>query len=355
MDEEILIPLNDELLTVAKIMDIESISSNYNLTYIARVLSVTDLNSLLHGRTGSFCFDDVVNTLTFFIDTELVTPEFKEEGTRALGILNGYKAGLVLTDTDVSTLKTTLSLVYGELVVYGKNNIGLHKPVIFSLVDGELEKVLEKINTYPYATIAKLNSLIFKNVNSLVHIGKVMDIEIRNVNTKLAQLDVMIDMGKVTNSYTRGQLVSYVKDLCRNSRCLINNIFDHKYLNPDGDRRYEYSFSEHDDITVDATNEEILNKINGVREAIKSIYGTLRVGLLETAFNLPIDSIEVNNPDNTLVAEAEFKESLFRLKSNINLMTEIVCSTTDAINGSIEKLKLSTPKKDEEIDNLDAI
>lgn len=351
MEDENVIPLNDELLTVAKILDIESIASNYNLYSIGRVIDSAYTDNLLKDDNNKL-LSNIYSTIVFFSDTDLVTPEFKEAGVRVLAILDGYKDGLVLTYTDISTLKTTLSVIYTELVAYGKSVIGLHKSITFSLVDGELEKALTNINTYPYAGIAKLNSLIFKNVNSLIQIDKVMDSQMKRINTRLAQLDVMIDMSKVSNSYGRGDLVSYAREIRSDIRDIVNNIFDSKYIDVD---RGNDRFSKDDDIKITDIDSKILSAINTSRESIKASYGTFRVGLLESSFNLIMSEVDTDNLNSTLLVDAEFKEILFTLKANIDILTEIVCSITDAINGSIEKLKKSIPVSDNEIDNIDAI
>jgi hypothetical protein len=348
--EENAIPLNNELLTVARISDMELISTNYSLTDIAAVLIQKDTN----GVNSMFERDSVrllniIGVLSFFTDTELVTAEFKENANRALDILNLFKNGISLTDSNVATLKATLSFVYTELVEFGKTNIPLHKSITFSLVDKELEDALYKISTYPYAAIARLNSLIYKNVNSLIFASKMMDTIVYNINREISKLDVMIDMCKVSNAHSRSSVVVTANDLYHSNRLIIKRFIDNKFVvggNNNGGTT--------DNIKTDITDLELLNTINTYREKIKAIYSTLKLDKISDAFNFNLDDL-YNNSDDNIFANAEFKEYLFKVKYDVDILTELICSITDSINDSIEKLKKSIPVSDNEIDNIDAI
>lgn len=350
MGDENAIPLNNELLTVAKISDMECISTNYSLTDIAAILiqkDTSNVNSTF--ERDSVRLLNIIGVLSFFTDTELVTTEFKENANRALDILNLFKDGVSLSDSNVATLKATLSFVYTELAEFGKTNIPLHKSITFSLVDKELEDALYKISTYPYATIARLNSLIYKNVNSLIFASKMMDTIVYNINREISKLDVMIDMCKVSNAHSRRSVVYVADDLYHSNRLIIKRFIDNKFVfggNNDGGTI--------DNIKTDITDLELLNTINTYREKIKATYSTLKLDKLSDVFNFNLDDL-YNNTDDNIFANAEFKEYLFKVKYDVDILTELVCSITDSINDSIDKLKKSIPISDNEIDNIDTI
>lgn len=350
MGDENAIPLNNELLTVAKISDMECISTNYSLTDIAAILMQKDtsnVNSMF--ERDSVRLLNIIGILSFFTDTELVTAEFKENANRALDILNLFKDGVSLTDGNISTLKATLSFVYTELVEFGKTNIILHKSITFSLVDSELEDVLYKISTYPYAAIARLNSLIYKNVNSLIFASKMMDTIVYNINREISKLDVMIDMCKVSNGHSRSSVVFTANDLYHSNRLIIKRFIDNKFVvggNNNGGTT--------DNIKTDITDLELLNTINTYREKIKATYSTLKLDKLSDVFNFNLDDL-YNNTDDNIFSNAEFKECLFKVKYDVDILTELVCSITDSINDSIEKLRKSIPVSANEIDNIDTI
>ena len=352
MGDENTIPLNNELLTVARISDMESISTNYSLTDIAAILiqkDTSNVNSTF--ERDSVRLLNIIGILSFFTDTELVTAEFKENANRALDILNLFKDGVSLTDSNVSTLKATLSFVYTELVEFGKTNIPLHKSITFSLVDKELEDVLYKISTYPYAAIARLNSLIYKNVNSLIFASKMMDTIVYNINREISKLDVMIDMCKVSNAHSRYSVLYVADELYHANRLIIKRFIDNKFVfggNNDGSDNNDTG------VKTDITDLELLNTINTYREKIKAIYSTLKLDKLLDVFNFNLDDL-YNNTDDNIFANAEFKEYLFKIKYDVDILTELVCSITDSINDSIEKLKKSIPISDNEIDNIDTI
>ena len=350
MGDENAIPLNNELLTVAKISDMECISTNYSLTDIAAILMQKDtsnVNSMF--ERDSVRLLNIIGILSFFTDTELVTAEFKENANRALDILNLFKDGVSLTDGNISTLKATLSFVYTELVEFGKTNIILHKSITFSLVDSELEDVLYKISTYPYAAIARLNSLIYKNVNSLIFASKMMDTIVYNINREISKLDVMIDMCKVSNGHSKSSVVFTANDLYHSNRLIIKRFIDNKFVvggNNNGGTT--------DNIKTDITDLELLNTINTYREKIKATYSTLKLDKLSDVFNFNLDDL-YNNTDDNIFSNAEFKECLFKVKYDADILTELVCSITDSINDSIEKLRKSIPVSANEIDNIDTI
>lgn len=350
MGDENAIPLNNELLTVAKISDMECISTNYSLTDIAAILMQKDtsnVNSMF--ERDSVRLLNIIGILSFFTDTELVTAEFKENANRALDILNLFKDGVSLTDGNISTLKATLSFVYTELVEFGKTNIILHKSITFSLVDSELEDVLYKISTYPYAAIARLNSLIYKNVNSLIFASKMMDTIVYNINREISKLDVMIDMCKVSNGHSKSSVVFTANDLYHSNRLIIKRFIDNKFVvggNNNGGTT--------DNIKTDITDLELLNTINTYREKIKATYSTLKLDKLSDVFNFNLDDL-YNNTDDNIFSNAEFKECLFKVKYDVDILTELVCSITDSINDSIEKLRKSIPVSANEIDNIDTI
>ena len=350
MGDENAIPLNNELLTVAKISDMECISTNYSLTDIAAILMQKDtsnVNSMF--ERDSVRLLNIIGILSFFTDTELVTAEFKENANRALDILNLFKDGVSLTDGNISTLKATLSFVYTELVEFGKTNIILHKSITFSLVDSELEDVLYKISTYPYAAIARLNSLIYKNVNSLIFASKMMDTIVYNINREISKLDVMIDMCKVSNGHSKSSVVFTADDLYHSNRLIIKRFIDNKFVvggNNNGGTT--------DNIKTDITDLELLNTINTYREKIKATYSTLKLDKLSDVFNFNLDDL-YNNTDDNIFSNAEFKEGLFKVQYDVDMLTELVCSITDSINDSIEKLRKSIPVSANEIDNIDTI
>lgn len=351
MGDENAVPLNNELLTVAKISDIESISTNYSLTDIAAILiqkDTSNVNSTF--ERDSVRLLNIIGMLSFFTDTELVSDGFKENANRALDILNLFKDGVSLSDGNVSTLKNTLSFVYTELVEFGKTNITLHKSITFSLVDKELEDALYKISTYPYAAIARLNSLIYKNVNSLIFVSKMMDTIVYNINREISILDVKLDMCKVSNAHSRFSVISTADTLYHDIRVIIKKFIDNKFVfggNNDGGGAT-------DTIKTDITDLELLNTINTYREKIKATYSTLRLDKLSDVFNFNLDDL-YNNTDDNIYANAEFKEYLFKVKYDVDILTELVCSITDSINDSIEKLKKSIPISANEIDNIDII
>ena len=350
MGDENAVPLNNELLTVAKISDIESISTNYSLTDIAAILiqkDTSNVNSTF--ERDSVRLLNIIGMLSFFTDTELVSDGFKENANRALDILNLFKDGVSLSDGNVSTLKNTLSFVYTELVEFGKTNITLHKSITFSLVDKELEDALYKISTYPYAAIARLNSLIYKNVNSLIFVSRMMDTIVYNINREISILDVKLDMCKVSSAHSRFSVISTADTLYHDNRIIIKKFIDNKFVvggNNNGGTT--------DNIKTDITDLELLNTINTYREKIKATYSTLRLDKLSDVFNFNLDDL-YNNTNDSIYANAEFKEYLFKVKYDVDILTELVCSITDSINDSIEKLKKSIPISANEIDNIDII
>lgn len=347
MGDENVIPLNDELLTVAKIADISAISNHYILTEIAAVLDSGNVSNMFDNDISRL--KNIKEVVSFFADTPLVTVEFKDAASRVLDVLNQYISGLVLTESNITTLKSSLSFIYVELVEYGKVNIGLLKPIVFSLVDSELESALYKISTYQYAGIARMNSLIYKNVNSLVTIHNKLNRIAFMVNNDLAKIDVMVDMSKVTKSHSRFSLVNDATELYFKVYGLINKLTDDKFITSN-------STESNDSIEVDVNTTDLvlLNTINEFREKIKAVYSTIRIDRLSDIFNFNLDNV-FENTERSLFQNAEFKESLFKLKCNIDIIAELVCYTTDCINDSVEKLKKSIPVSANEIDNIDTI
>lgn len=351
MEDENAIPLNNELLTVAKLSDIEAISTNYSLTDIAAILLCKDSNDV----NSTFERDNIrllniIGILSFFTDTELVTDEFKENANRALDILNLFKSGISLTDSNVSTLKATLSFIYSELIEFGRVNIELQKSITFSVVDKELEDALYKISTYSYAGVARLNSLIYKHVNSLIYATKMMSIMVSGINREVANLDVMIDMCKNTKAHSRISLVAAADSIRSRNREIIKRFIDNKFLIASNG----YNANEVVNVSPTISDLELLNTINTERENIKALYNTLRLDKLSSVFTFDLDSMYGIEEPN-IFTNAEFKESLFKIKCDMDLLTEVICSITDSINDSIEKLKKSIPVSDNEIDNIDTI
>lgn len=351
MEDEVVIPLNNEILTVARMSDIENISNNYNLTDIATILICdnNDINSMFNRDIKRLT--RLIDMLSFFTPTDLLSTEFKETANRVLDILNLFKDGISLTDSDVSSLKSLLSSIYTELVEFGKTNINLHKSITFSLVDKELEDALFKISTYPYAGVARLNSLVYKNVNSLIYTAKMIDTVVYNINRDIAILDVMVDMCKVTKAHSKSSIISRASELYNANRLIIKNFIKNKFLiggNSDGSIIGETIESSISDL-------ELLNTINAYREKIKAVYSTLRVDKLSDIFNFNLDDMYDVIDSNNIFDNADFKETLFKIKYDVDLLTEVVCSITDSINGSIDKLKKSIPVSDNEIDNIDTI
>lgn len=347
MEDENIIPLNDELLTVAKIADISAIYNHYTLTDIAAVLGCDNVNSMFERDVTRL--KNIKEVVSFFADTSLVTIEFKEAASRVLDVLNQYISGLVLTESNITTLKSSLSFIYVELVEYGKVNIGLLKPIVFSLVDSELESALYKISTYQYAGIARMNSLIYKNVNSLVTIHNKLNRIAFMVNNDLAKIDVMVDMSKVTKSHSRFSLVNNASELHFKVCGLINKLTDDKFITSNSTESNDSI-----EVGVNTTDLVLLNTINEFREKIKAVYSTIRIDRLSDIFNFNLDDV-FENTETSSFQNAEFKESLFKLKCNIDIIAELVCYTTDCINDSVEKLKKSIPVSDNEIDNIDTI
>ncbi len=352
MEDENIIPLNNEILTVARMSDIETIANNYNLINIAAILVCDDdLNNMLNRDVKRLT--NLIDMLSFFKSTDLVTTEFKETSNSVLDMLNLFKDGVSLTDSNVSTLKSLLSSIYTELVEFGKTNINLHKSITFSLVDKELEDALFKISTYPYAGVARLNSLIYKNVNSLIYTAKMIDTVVYNINRDIAILDVMVDMCKVTKAHSKSSIVSKANDLYNANRLIIKRFIDNKFLiggNNDGSEMVVSG-----SIESSISDLELLNTINTYREKIKATYSTLRVDKLSDVFNFNLDDIYDVTVSNNIFDNADFKETLFKIKYDVDLLTEVVCSITDSINSSVEKLKKSIPISDNEIDNIDTI
>lgn len=351
MGDEEIIPLNDELATTAKIMDMSDIRDNYSLVSIALVLKMESSDDLIKKyENDKPLITNLIGVLTYYGDLELMTPEFRDLANSTLAVLNRFKDGILLTDADVTILKTNLSSIYNDLVSFGSEHIGLHKSITFSLVDGELEKALAKISGYPYANIAKINSLLFKNVNSLLYTARLMYNIVTTVNTKIAQVDVMIDMASVSESYTRGEITRFLSDLNFNITKPVHNFMNNKYVDMVSDTQLPI-----EEVLVTATDNEILNAINYSRESIKSIYNTLRVDTMLNVYNTDLNKIDLINGASTVYMDADFKENVFKIKCLIDMLTELVCSTTDAINSSIEKLKLSIPVSANEIDDIDTI
>lgn len=347
MGDEEIIPLNDELVTTARIIDIGAISANYSLVSISVVLKMDSADDLLNKyENDKTIYDNLVGILTYYGDLELMNTEFREVSNTMLNILNGLKDGLALTDSDMSRLKTNLSYIYIGLVEFAREQIGLHKSITFSVVDGELEKALAKVSGYPYAGVARLNSLLFKNVNTLIYLSKLMHTLITKVNTKMAQLDVMIDMSSVSDAYTIGEITRFTDSLYFDIINPVNEFTDGKYI--DVAINNPISIKE---LVSTATDIEILDTINDTRESIKSIYSTLRVDTILNIYNADLNKLE----GATVYTDANLKETLFKIKCTIDLLTELICSTTDSINGSIEKLKLSIPVSNNEIDDIDSI
>lgn len=349
MGEENTIPLNNELLTVAKISDLESISTNYSLTDIAAVLITndSDINSMFD--RDLIRLTNIVSIMNFFRDTELVTDDFKQHASRVVDILNLFKDGVSLSDTNISTLKSSLGFIYAELVDFGQKSISLQKSITFSLVDKELEDALFKVSSQPYANIARLNSLLYRNTNSLIYIDKIMSLMVFNINREISKLDVMIDMCKVTKAHSTFSLVSTASLLRHDNRVYIKSFIDNKFIDSTCMDTTKLNYV---DTTI--SDLELLNTINTIRENIKVTYSTLKLNKILDMFNFDLNNL-YDNTSVTLFSNAEFKESLFKIKYDMDILTELICSITDSINDSVDKLRKSIPISSNEIDNIDAI
>lgn len=349
MGEENTIPLNNELLTVAKISDLESISTNYSLTDIAAVLITndSDINSMFD--RDLIRLTNIVSIMNFFRDTELVTDDFKQHASRVVDILNLFKDGVSLSDTNISTLKSSLGFIYAELVDFGQKSISLQKSITFSLVDKELEDALFKVSSQPYANIARLNSLLYRNTNSLIYIDKIMSLMVFNINREISKLDVMIDMCKVTKAHSIFSLVSTASVLRDDNRVYIKSFIDNKFIDSTCMDTTKLNYV---DTTI--SDSELLNTINTIRENIKVTYSTLKLNKILDMFNFDLNNL-YDNTSVTLFSNAEFKESLFKIKYDMDILTELICSITDSINDSVDKLRKSIPISSNEIDNIDTI
>jgi hypothetical protein len=176
-----------------------------------------------------------------------------------------------------------------------------------------------------------------------------MDTIVYNINREISNLDVMIDMCKVNNAHSKSSLVFTANDLYHSNRLIIKRFIDNKFViggNNEGGTI--------NGIKTDISDLELLNTINTYREKIKSTYSTLKLDKLSDVFNFNLDDL-YNNTDDNIFSNAEFKECLFKVKYDADILTELVCSITDSINDSIEKLRKSIPVSANEIDNIDTI
>ena len=339
---EVKIPLNDELLTTAKIMDLEKIDRSMIITTLYRCI-----DSLSKDLTiDSSAFKEISDAMIFFMDmtdNELTpTDTLKELMTKAIPILNNIvTANIKINEGEKALLSSTFSLMVNELIEIAGNLLTQKRPITNSLILGELEKVLVEINKQPHASVAKLNSLLYVNANRLDSLYRLLDNVLKDCINRLNQIDTMIDIIEVADGYNPLKIDTEISGLNSMVSNIKDNLVTSRFIQDrmtGADTRF----------TVDSTDDVILSGISEILENINKLYTVFTVDKLVRIFNWEHNDLEPYTSYN-------IKNNCIELKLRLDTILEIVTNSTDSLNTTIAKLKKSLPTEDLEIDDLEII
>lgn len=339
---EVKIPLNDELLTTAKIMDLEKINRSMIITTLYRCI-----DSLSKDLTiDSSAFKEISDAMIFFMDmtdNELTpTDTLKELMTKAIPILNNIvTANIKINEGEKALLSSTFSLMVNELIEIAGNLLTQKRPITNSLILGELEKVLVEINKQPHAGVAKLNSLLYVNVNRLDSLYRLLDNILKDCINRLNQIDTMIDIIEVADGYTPSKIDTEISSLNSMVSKIKDDLVSSRYIQ---DRMTGVDTI----FTVDSTDDVILSGITEILENINKLYTVFTVDKLVRIFNWEHNDLEP-------YTSYSIKNNCIELKLRLDTILEIVTNSTDSLNTTIAKLKKSLPTEDLEIDDLEII
>ncbi len=336
------IPLNEELFTTARIVDLTTISErmDFNLIeYISR--SNIDMSSERFKED----FKGFKTILEFFLGVREVaeyrtTDTLAEMMNKTISIINTLENGFIPTENEVSIIKSCASLLYTELMEIANNTIlPIKKPLEISLVVPELEKAIATINQYSHGNIAKLNSLLYLNTNRLVAMGRMLNNLITEYTMGISKIMVYVDLVNNTTSVAPEKVAVEIKDLSRKIHNCAINIINDKFI--------EGGIS-NETVLATTSDADVLKTINKAIEESISIYNTFNCANLTTLFNW--DKIPEMESNPSCV-----HSNLVKLKLAIDLLTCLVVSATDSFNTTLDKLKKSIPLEDQGIEGLDAI
>lgn len=342
---EIKIPLNNELLTTAKIIDLEKIDRSMVIKTLYR--SIQNLSN--DGELTSSDTKEILDAMIFFkdmADNELTPTEtLKTLMVKSIQVLNNYiTANIKLIDGEKALLSSTFSLMVNELVEIAGKLLLIKKPIVNSLIVSELEKVLVEINKQPHASVAKLNSLFYLNTNRLHSLHLIVDKIMKDYAINMSRIDTMLDLIDVADAYEPERISNALVGIWDIVTGFQKQLVFNRYINNgksnDNDNHTIY--------TVDTNDEEILNGISNLINNINNIYTTFSTDKLVRLFNW-------ENEKLTPYVGYDIKNKCIEVKLRIDTILEIVTNTTDSLNTTVAKLKKSLPTEDNEIDDLDTI